>query len=458
MMNKENSMQPQENKMGTMAINPLLLSISVPMMISMLVQALYNIVDSIFVARISEDALTAVSLAFPMQSMMVALTVGTGVGVNALLSKKLGEKQFEEADKVANISVVIAFCEYLIFLLVGILFTRFYFSVQTDNKAIVAYGTTYMSICLSMSFGAFGQFCFEKLLQSTGRTMYTMITQTTGAVINLILDPILIFGLFGAPKLGIAGAAIATVTGQIVAAVMAVVFNIKYNRDIHLHIRQMRLERHIVRQIFQVAVPSILMQSVGSITVFWVNKILLGFTSTAAAVFGIYYKIQSFVFMPVFGLNNGVIPIVAYNYGAGHKDRIAKTMRYGMRYSMSIMTIGFIIIEVMTAQLLGLFNATENLLAIGVPALRIICICFIPAGFSIVASGAFQALNKSIYSLVLAVTRQVVILIPAAYLLALSGKLTLVWFAFPIAEIGSAVVTVILLKRIWRHLNEELAG
>lgn len=455
-MRRINKIQTQENKMGTMAINPLLLSISVPMMISMLVQALYNIVDSIFVSRISEDALTAVSLAFPMQSLLIALGVGTGVGVNALLSKKLGEKQFEEADKIANISVVVAFCEYLVILFIGIFLTRFYFSVQTDDRAIIEYGTTYMSICLIMSFGMLGQFCFEKLLQSTGRTVYTMITQTTGAVINIIFDPILIFGLFGAPKLGIAGAAIATVAGQLVATVMAVIFNIKCNHDIHLHIRQMKPERHVIGKIFRVGIPSILMQSIGSVTVFWVNTILLAFTSTAAAVFGIYFKLQSFIFMPVFGLNNGVIPIVAYNYGAGNKERILKTMRYGMLYSMSIMLIGFVIVETLTAPLLGFFNATEYMLEIGVPALRIISICFVPAGFSIVASGAFQALNKSIYSLLLATARQLIILIPAAYLLAMTGRLTMVWFAFPVAEIGSAMVTVLLLRKTMKHLDTEL--
>lgn len=455
-MDRRETTQIQENKMGTMAINPLLLSISVPMMISMLVQALYNIVDSIFVARISEDALTAVSLAFPMQSLLIAVGAGTGVGVNAILSKKLGEKQFREADKIANISVVVALCEYLIFLLAGIFLTRFYFTVQTDNQKIIEYGTTYMSICLIMSFGMFGQFCFERLLQSTGRTVYTMITQTSGAVINIILDPILIFGLCGAPKLGIAGAAIATVIGQIAAAILAVIFNIKCNHDIHLHVRQMKPERNVIAKIFQVGFPSILMQSVGSVTVFWMNTILLGFTATAAAVFGVYFKLQSFIFMPVFGLNNGVIPIVAYNYGAGYKDRIFKTIRYGMVYSVSIMVIGFIIVEVMTAPLLGLFNAKENMLAIGVPALRIISLCFIPAGFSIVASGAFQALNKSVYSLFLAIARQIVILIPAAYLLALSGELTLVWFAFPIAEIGSALVTVVLLRKTIRFLKQTL--
>lgn len=456
-MNRIDKTQLQENKMGTMAINPLLLSISAPMMVSMLVQALYNIVDSIFVSRISEDAFTAVSLAYPMQSLLIAMGVGTGVGVNALLSKKLGEKQFEEADKIANISVVVSVCEYLVFLLVGIFLSKFYFSVQTDDQTIIEYGTTYMSICLIMSFGMFGQFCFEKLLQATGRTVYTMITQTTGAVINIIFDPILIFGLFGLPKLGIAGAAIATVAGQIVATVMAVIFNVKYNHDIHLHIRQMKPERHVIGQIFRVGIPSILMQSIGSVTVFWVNRILLTFTSTAAAVVGVYFKVQSFIFMPVFGLNNGVIPIVAYNYGAGNRDRILKTMRYGMMYAISIMLIGFIVVETLTVQLFGFFNATEYMLEIGVPALRIISICFVPAGFSIVASGAFQALNKSVYSLLLATTRQLIILVPAAYLLAMTGRLVMVWFAFPIAEVGSAIVTVLLLRKTIKHLDTALS-
>lgn len=444
----------QENKMGIMPVNRLLLTMSVPMMVSMLVQALYNIVDSIFVSRIEEEALTAVSLVFPMQTIMIAVGAGTGIGVNALLSKRLGEKRFEDANKTANISIVIAFCEYLVFMLIGVIASEFFFAVQTDEARIIGYGKSYMSICLTMSFGLFGQFCFEKLLQSTGRTFHTMITQACGAIINIIMDPILIFGMFGFPEMGIAGAAVATVAGQIFAMLLALLFNLKMNREIKLGFRYMKPEAAIVREIFAVGIPSILMQSISSVMVFLFNKILLGFSSTAAAVLGVYFKLQSFVFMPVFGLNNGVIPIVAYNYGAGHKDRILKTMRLGMMYAVGIMAIGTLLAEVIPGPMLRLFDASDTMLEIGIPALRIICTCFVFAGFSIVAAGTFQALGKSIYSLVVSLIRQMGVLIPVAYALSLTGKLELVWLAFPIAEIAAIFVTLFMLRHMTRFLNQ----
>lgn len=444
----------QENKMGTMKVNALLLSMSVPMMISMLVQALYNVVDSIFVSKIDEYALTAVSLAFPMQALMIAMAAGTGVGVNALLSKRLGEKRFEDANRTANISVAIAAVEYLVFLVIGIVFAEPFFAVQTEIAEIVSYGKSYMSICMICSIGMFGQMCMERLLQSTGRTFWSMVTQLTGAIINLILDPILIFGLLGAPKLGIAGAALATVTGQICAMILAFILNCRVNEEIQFQIKMMRPQRAIVKEIFIVAVPSILMQSMGSVMVFLMNKILMGFTSTAAAVFGVYFKLQSFVFMPVFGLNNGLIPIVAYNYGAGHKDRIKSTMKYGAIYAVSIMAVGLVLAELIPGPMLMLFNASENMLAIGIPALRIICLSFVFAGVGIVGSGVFQGLGKSIYSLYVSVARQLVVLIPVAYLLSLTGNLNLVWLAFPIAEIVSILITLWGLRKVMRYLDE----
>lgn len=444
----------QENKMGIMPVNRLLLTMSVPMMVSMLVQALYNIVDSIFVSRIAEEALTAVSLVFPMQTIMIAVGAGTGIGVNALLSKRLGERRFEDANKTANIAIVIAFCEYLAFMLIGVFASEFFFAVQTDETQIIAYGKSYMSICLTMSFGLFGQFCFEKLLQSTGRTFHTMITQACGAIINIIMDPILIFGMFGFPKMGIAGAAAATVAGQIFAMLLALFFNVKMNSEIKLGFRYMKPEAAIVREIFAVGIPSILMQSISSVMVFLFNKILLGFSSTAAAVLGVYFKLQSFVFMPVFGLNNGVIPIVAYNYGAGHKDRILKTMRLGMMYAVGIMAIGTLLAELIPGPMLRLFDASDTMLEIGIPALRIICTCFVFAGFSIVAAGTFQALGKSIYSLVVSLIRQMGVLIPVAYALSLTGKLELVWLAFPIAEIAAIFVTLFMLRHMTGFLNQ----
>ncbi len=455
-MEKEQS-KARENKMGTLPVNRLLIEMSVPMMISMLVQACYNIVDSIFVAKIDEYALTAVSLVFPMQSLAIAVAAGTGVGVNALLSKRLGEKRFEEADQTANTAIVIAGLEYLIFLVIGAFFSETFFAVQTDIPEIIAYGKSYMSICMMFSMGMFGQFCFERLLQATGKTVYSMITQMTGAVINLILDPVLIFGLIGFPKLGIAGAAIATVTGQIIAMFVALYLNLHVNKELHFSWKKLRLKKEVLKPVFIVGVPSILMQSIGSVMVFLMNKILMGFTSTATAVFGVFFKLQSFIFMPVFGLNNGLIPIVAYNYGAGHKDRIKKTMKIGVIYAVSIMLIGLIVAELIPGTLLKMFDASDKMLEIGIPALRIICSHFVIAGFSIVASGVFQGLGKSVYSLIVSVTRQLVVLIPVAFLLSLTGILDLVWLSFPIAELVSLMITLICLRRVMRHLDEVLA-
>ncbi len=446
-----------ENKMGTMPINKLLVNISLPMVVSMLVQALYNIVDSVFVAQIDEYALTAVSLAFPLQNFMIAVAAGTGVGVNALLSKRLGEQRLDEANLAAGNSVFLAGCNYLLFLLIGIGFSDFYFRVQTDIPEIIAYGKIYMFICTACSFGLFGQFCFERLLQATGRTVCTMITQTTGAVLNLIFDPILIFGWFGFPKMGIAGAAAATVFGQIAAMFFGFYYNQKKNKEIRLSVSAIRPQKATLQQIYAVAVPAILMQSIGSVMTFFMNKILLGFTSTAAAVFGVYFKLQSFIFMPVFGMNNGLIPIVAYNFGAGYRERIVKVMKSSMAAAVVIMLAGLITAELIPEQLLLLFNASEQMLTIGVFALRVLSLCYIFAGVSIVASGLFQGLGKSVYSLVLSVIRQLVILIPAAYLLSLTGRLEAVWFSFPLAEIASLFVTLIYLKKTMRNLDEMIA-
>ncbi len=447
-----------ENKMGTMPVNKLLVNISLPMVISMLVQALYNIVDSIFVAQIDEYALTAVSLAFPVQNFMIAVAAGTGVGVNALLSKRLGEKRFQEVDLTANNAVFLALCNYLFFLLIGIFFSGIYFRMQTDIPEIIEYGKVYMFICTALSFGMFGQFCFERLLQATGRTVCTMITQTTGAVLNLIFDPILIFGLFGFPKLGIAGAAIATVFGQIMAMLFGFYYNKRKNTEISLSLRQIRPEKKTLKQIYEVAVPAILMQSIGSVMTFFMNKILLGFTSTAAAVFGVYFKLQSFIFMPVFGMNNGLIPIVAYNFGAGYKERILKVTKSSSIAAVVIMLLGLLTAELIPDKLLLLFNASGQMLEIGIPALRILSLCYVFAGVSVVASGVFQGLGKGVYSLVLSVIRQIVILIPAAYLLSLTGKLTAVWFSFPIAEFVALVAAIFYLKYITKNLDQLIAN
>ena len=311
--NPSQSSAPQENKMGIMPIAPLLASMAVPMMISMLVQALYNVVDSIFVARISQDALNAVSLAFPLQNLIIAVGAGTGVGMNALLSRSLGEKKQEQADRTASTGIFLFLCSFLVFAAVGLLFSRTFFLAQTDITAIVDYGEAYARICLGFSFGIFFQFCFERILQATGRTFCTMVTQLAGAIINIIMDPILIFGLFGFPRLEVAGAAVATVMGQIIAAFLAMIMNVKFNKDVHIRLRDIRPNPAVAREIYRIGLPSIIMQSISSVMTFGINKIIIGFTDTATAVFGAYFKLRSFVFMPLFGLNNGMVPIISYN-------------------------------------------------------------------------------------------------------------------------------------------------
>lgn len=442
-------MNNQENKMGTMPVNALLINMALPIMISMLVQALYNVVDSIFVSRINEDALTAVSLAFPMQNLMISLGSGVGVGMNALLSKSLGEKKQEEADCAAKNGWFLAVCSYILFLLLGIFFSRIFFAMQTDITSIIDYGTTYLSICSIVSVGFFMQAIFERMLQATGRTMYSMITQLTGAVINIILDPVLIFGIGPFPKMGIAGAAVATVIGQCTAGVLAYVFNKTRNHDITFSLKGFRPSLTVIKKILAVGVPSIIMVSIGSLMTFGMNKILMVFSSTAAAVLGVYFKLQSFVFMPVFGLNNGMVPILSYNYGARHKDRIMKTIKLCVMYAVIIMFAGLAVSQLFPETLLLMFDASEHMLSIGVPALRTITLCFIFAGYNIIMSSVFQAFGNGIYSMAISIARQLIVLLPVAYLLSLTGVLEYVWLAFPIAEIAAVFICTFLLRRLY---------
>ena len=440
----------RENKMGVMPIQKLLLGMSVPMMISMLVQALYNIVDSMFVARLNENALTAVSLAFPVQNLMIAVGTGTGVGVNALVSRSLGEKNTNYANKAANNGVYLSIFSAVAFALMSLIFGRFFFAVQTDDPQIIAYGAGYVRIIGILSIGMFFQFITERLLQSTGKTIYTMFTQSLGAIINIILDPIMIFGLFGFPRMEVAGAAVATVTGQIIAAALGLWFNRKKNHELHISLRKYKVEGEVVKGIYSVGIPSIIMASIGSVMTFGINKILMAFTSTAAAVFGVYFKLQSFVFMPVFGLNNGMVPIVAYNYGARKPDRIMKTMRLSIIYAVSIMIMGFAVFQIVPESLLAIFDASEEMVEIGVPALRLISFSFLGAGFGIVSSSVFQALGHGMLSLIVSVLRQLIVILPVAWILARVGGLHMVWWAFPIAEIFSAIVCFIFVKRVYR--------
>lgn len=436
----------RENKMGTMPENKLLLSMAVPMMISMLVQALYNIVDSIFVSRICEDALTAVSMAFPWQNIVIAIAVGFGVGINALLSRALGQKNDERVNQVAVNGLLLAGLSYLLVLVAGLIGIRAYMRTQTDIETIVNYGITYLNICILCSFGVFVEITFERFLQATGRTVYSMITQLTGAITNIILDPILIFGLLGFPKLGIAGAAWATVIGQCVGAVVAVMLNHFKNPEVHLRLRHIRPNGRLMGEITAISVPSIIMSCISSLTCFVMNMILIAYSSTAVAVFGVYFKLQSFVFMPVFGLNNGMVPIIAYNYGAQKPERIHKTIRLGMVYAVAIMVVGLLVFQLIPKELLLMFDASDAMLEIGAPALRIMSLAFVFAGIGIVSGSSCQAFGYSVYSMLISIARQIVVLIPAAYLLSLTGVLRSIWFAFPIAEIFSLILSLFFLR------------
>lgn len=444
-------MNQRENKMGVMPVNKLLVTMALPMIISMLVQAMYNIVDSIFVSRICEDALTAVSLAFPMQNLMIAVSSGTGVGMNALLSRSLGAKEYENANEAARQGLFLAGCSYLAFLLFGIFGVRMFMRSQTDIEAIVDYGTTYLTIVCLVSFGLFFQMTMERILQGTGRTMYSMISQTTGAVINIILDPILIFGLFGLPKLGIAGAAIATVFGQVVAGLLATWLNLHKNPDITLRLKGFRPRAQVIKRIYSVGLPSILMMSISSVMTYGMNRILIAFTSTATAVFGVYFKLQSFIFMPIFGMNNGMVPIVAYNYGARKPHRITKTIKLAMLYAECIMLAGFAMFQLKPDLLLRMFNASDEMIGIGVVALRAISLSFLLAGICIIGSSSLQALGHGVFSMLISFGRQLIVLLPAAYLLAQTGNLDLVWYSFPIAEIASLALTTTFLLRVYRR-------
>lgn len=449
-------MSVKENKMGIMPVGKLLATMSAPMMVSMLVQACYNIVDSVFVSQLSENALNAVSLSFPLQQLMIAVCGGTAVGMNALLSRALGAKQFDKANRIANTGIFLFICSFIVFALIGFFFARPFFLAQTDVEEIVNYGTDYASICMCCSIGIFAQFCFEKMLQATGRTFCTMITHMIGTVVNIVLDPILIFGLFGFPRLEVAGAAVATVAGQMAAGFVAIIFNLKYNKDVHISFKLIRFNKEIVKEIYKIGLPSIVMQSIGSVMTFCMNKILIAFTTTATAVFGAYFKLQSFVFMPIFGLNNGMVPIIAYNYGAKKYERVKKTIVITIVTAVTIMSIGTLLFELVPHILLGLFNASETMLEIGVPALRIIGIHFVLAGFCIIAGSVCQAIGNPNHSLLVSVCRQLFVLLPAAWLLAQTDRLELVWFAFPIAECVSLILSAIFLKKTLNRAKEKM--
>lgn len=458
MSNQQSSAPIQENKMGTMPIGKLVFNMSLPMMISMMVQALYNIVDSIFVAKLSENALTAVSLAFPLQTLLIAVGTGTGVGMNALLSKSLGEKDFKKANKTATNAAFIYAVSYIVFLILGFTVVKpFYRSqVGSADAEIMTMGVDYLSTVMIFSFGIFTQVFFERLLTSTGRTIFSMTSQLSGAVTNIILDPILIFGMFGAPKMGVTGAAVATVIGQCVAGLVAGTCNHKFNHEVRFQFKGFKPDFKIIGTIYAVGIPSIIMQSIGSVMTYCMNRILIEFSSTATAVFGVYFKLQSFFFMPVFGLNNGITPIIAYNYGARQRKRMVKTIKVSLATAFCLTFIGFVLFESIPQALLGLFNASDDMLKIGVPALRTIGVHYLIAWFCIIAGTVFQALGKAVFSMVVSIMRQLVVLVPAAYLLAKFGGLHMVWWSFPIAEVMSFIVSLTFLIKIWNDIIKDI--
>ena len=458
-MTKENTSAPAaENKMGTMPIGKLLFNMSLPMMISMLVQALYNIVDSIFVAKLSENALTAVSLAFPLQTLLIAVATGTGVGMNALLSRSLGEHKFKEANKIGVNAAFLYFLSYLVFLILGFTVVKPFYASQIKgaDAEIMEMGIEYLRTVMIFSFGLLAQIYFERLLTSTGKTLFSMTSQLCGALTNIILDPIMIFGLLGCPAMGVTGAAVATVIGQCVAAVVAFTCNHKFNTEIKIHFHGFRPDIKIIGTIYAIGVPSIIMQSIGSVMTYSMNRILIAFSSTATAVFGVYFKLQSFFFMPVFGLYNGITPIIAFNYGAQNRKRMIKTIKLSLITAFCLTFVGFLSFELIPQVLLGMFNASEDMLAIGIPALRIIGVHYLIAWFCIICGTVFQALGKAVYSMIVSILRQLVVLIPVAYLLSRIGGLHVVWWCFPIAEVASLVVSLTFLFSVNRQIISKI--
>lgn len=439
-----------------MPIMQLILNMSLPMMFSMLIMALYNIVDSIFVAKIGEDALTAVSLAFPVQNLMIAFATGTGVGVNALLSKRLGQGNQRDVDKTAMNAVFLAFCNFAVFFAAGFTLVRPYLTSQGVSAEIVAYGQEYLDIVLFMSFALFFGITFDRLLQSTGHTVYTMYSQLAGAIFNVIFDPLLIFGIWPFPKMGIRGAALATVLGQILGLCVSIFFNLTKNREIHFKLKNIIPEMPVIAEIYKVGVPSILLSSITSFTTYFINIILGSFSSSAIAVYGVYFKLNSFIFMPVFGLNNGIVPIIAYNYGARRRLRIKETILKAVFLAAAIMLVGAAVFELFPAQLLGLFDASPAMLKIGVPALRIIAISFLGAAIAITLSSVFQAFGSAVYSMIATFIRQIVVLLPVTYLLSLAGNIDDIWWSYLIAEVASLLACFFFMHRVYKKKMRDL--
>lgn len=443
--------------MGVMPVNRLLITMSVPMIISMLVQSLYNIVDSMFVAQINQAALTAVGLAFPMQNLMISVAIGTSVGISAFLSRSLGEKDFTMVSKIAGNGIFLAAVSTACFMLIGIFFIPIYFRSQIDDPVIIQYGYQYLFYICILSVSLFGQVTFTRFLIATGQTLFSMVTQAVGALVNVFLDYCMIFGHFGFPAMGVSGAAIATVIGRFVAAGVGIYFNLKFNKEIAFSLQSIRPDWTVIKRIYSVGLPSIIMQSITSIMTFGMNRILMVFSATATTLFSsIYIKIQSFVFFPVFGLNNASVPIVAYNYGAKKKKRMIDTIRLAVLYAMSMMLIGLAIFQIIPQTLLGMFNPTPEMIEIGVPALRILSLCFLFAGYNVICSSVFQALGEGVLSMMVSIIRQLLVLLPTAYLLSLTGNLTLVWFCMPISEVAALIFVTIFLVHTYHKIIEPI--
>ena len=452
----ENKNIQTENKMGVMPVGKLLFQMALPMMISMLVQALYNIVDSVFVGYISENALTAVSLAFPIQNLMIAVATGTGVGINALLSMRLGQKNMKAVNETAMNGLFLSVCSYVIFMILGFTIPEVYFKSQTSDLEIIDYGVKYLRVCLIASFGLFSGITFERLLQATGQTVNSMLAQLAGAITNIILDPIMIFGLLGLPSLGITGAAVATVVGQFVTMFVSGWLNLKKNKEITFKFRGFKPKISVIAEIYRVGIPSILLASIGSVMTYLMNLILGAFTMTAVAVFGVYFKLNSFIFMPVFGMNNALVPIIAYNYGAKNRKRITGTIKRGILIILCIMSFGTLIFELFPKFLLDLFHASPEMLEIGIPALRIIAIHFPIAAICIIFMSCFQALGMGITSMIVSFVRQLVVLLPVAYLLSLTGVLQNVWWCFPAAEVSALLLSTIFIIKAYNSKLKNL--
>lgn len=446
----------QENKMGVMPVGKLLVNMALPMIISMLVQAFYNIVDSVYVSQVSESAVTALSLAFPVQNMQIGFAVGVGVGVNALLSQSLGRKNQESVNWAAGQGVFLALVATALFMLFGFFGVRPYYTMQSTVAETVEGGIAYTSICCIFTVGIFIQVLCERLLQATGRATQTMILQGTGAIINIILDPVFIHGWWGMPKMGVAGAAVATVIGQCTGAVLGIYLNLRHNPEVQLHVKFMKPNWKVIAPILEVGIPSVVMNGIGSVMNFGMNQILQGFNEVATGVFGIYYKLQSLFFMPLFGINNATISILAFNYGARKPKRIVHTLKLATAVAVCIMLVGLAVFQLFPQALLGIFNPTEEFLAIGVKALRILCLPFPVAAICIALGASFQALGKGSYSTIVSLCRQLIVLLPAAYLLSLTGDVNNVWWSFPIAEVMSALVTGLLFGRLYRRKVKPL--